>query len=123
MYKKRIFENVTNKGVLIKNIEKDYLAGKTIREIAEDYSFTERQIRHIINYYIKIDRKDVKKQLRKKEEVMREREIIKVDDDKFLVDDKPARRTTLEDMISKANEELRKQQRKKSTNKKVENNK
>ena len=122
MYKKRIFENVTNKSVLIRNIEKDYLTGKTIREIAEDYSFTERQIRHIINYYIKIDRKDVKKQLRKKEEVMRERVIIKVDDDKFLVDDKPARRTTLEDMISKANEELRKQ-RKKSTNKKVENNK
>jgi hypothetical protein len=53
---------------------------------------------------------------------MKEHEVIKLDDDKFLVDNKPAKKATLEDMVSKAKEELRKQ-KKRSTNKKVENNK
>jgi hypothetical protein len=122
MYKRKIFENVNDKSYLIRNIEKDYLSGKTLKEIANDYSFSERQIRHIINYYIKIDRKRVKKQLKRKEELMKEHEVIKLDDDKFLVDNKPAKKATLEDMVSKAKEELRKQ-KKRSTNKKVENNK
>ena len=39
-YKKGIFENVEYKRAIIQNIEKDYLTGKTIKEIAENYSFS-----------------------------------------------------------------------------------
>ena len=48
-------------------------------------------------------------------------EIVKIDDNNYLVGDKRARKCTLDDLIKKVNET--KKEKRKSTNKKVENNK
>lgn len=125
MYKKRLFENVEDKKAkqaIIRNIEKDYLSGATLKQISEDYSFTERQVRYIINHYLKLNRKDYKKDNKRKEKNMeKEQIIIKVDDDKFLVDDKPARKATLDDLMKKVRI-IKREMERNSTNKKVENN-
>ena len=125
MYKKRLFENVEDKKAkqaIIRNIEKDYLSGATLKQISEDYSFTERQVRYIIDHYLKLNRKDYKKDIKRKEKNMgKEQVIIKVDDDKFLVDDKAARKATLDDLMKKVRI-IKREMKRKSTNKKVENN-
>ena len=125
MYRKGIFENVEDnksKQAIIRNIEKDYLSGATIKQIAEDYSFTERQVRYIIDHYLKLNRKEYKRNLKRKEKLMgKEHEIIKVDDDKYLIDDKPAKKATIDDLIKKARI-VKREMKRKSTNIKVENN-
>ena len=125
MYKKGLFENVEDKKskqAIIRNIEKDYLSGATLKQISENYSFTERQVRYIINHYLKLNRKDYKIDNKRKEKNMgKEQIIIKVDDDKFLVDDKPARKATLDDLMKKVRI-IKREMKRKSTNKKVENN-
>jgi hypothetical protein len=125
MYKKGLFENVEDKKskqAIIRNIEKDYLSGATLKQISENYSFTERQVRYIINHYLKLNRKDYKRDLKRKEKNMgKNHEVIKVDDDKFLVDDKPAKKATVDDLIKKA-KIVKREMKRKSTNIKVENN-
>ena len=120
-YKKGIFENVEYKRAIIQNIEKDYLTGKTIKEIAENYSFSPRQVRYIIEHYIKINRKDYKNKQRK-EKFMITEEVVKIDDDNYLVGDKPARKATINDLVEKAKVAKKEMKKKNSTNKKVENN-
>ena len=123
--KKGIFENVEDnesKKAILKNIEKDYLSGATLKQISEDYSFTERQVRYIINHYIKINRNEYKKLIKKEKGIMKEEhEVVKVDDYNYMVDDKMARKSTIYDLVYNANL-AKKERKKKSTNKKVENN-
>ena len=105
MYNKnKLFESVEkdNKNAIIENIKKEYLSGKTIKEISENYSFSERQVRYIINYYLKMNNSCRNKGGK----------IMKEKDNKI-------KKATLEDLIKKA--KIVKEQ-KDSTNKKVENN-
>lgn len=104
MYRRKLFENVNeeSKNAIIENIKKDYLNGKTIKEISEDYSFSERQIRYIINYYLKYN-----KSYKKGGNMKNKAEVNK------------GRKATVEDLIKKAKNV---KDQKSSTNKKVENN-
>ena len=120
-YKKGLFENVQGKQAIIRNIEKDYLSGKTIKEISEDYSFNQRQVRYIIEHYLKINRKEYKGKEKKRMMEESNSETIKIDKDNYLVDGKPARKATVKDLMEKA-KLAKKEMKKKSTNKKVENN-
>ena len=120
-YKKGLFENVQGKQAIIKNIEKDYLSGKTIKEISEDYSFNQRQVRYIIEHYLKINRKEYKGKEKKCMVEESNGETIKIDKDNYLIDGKPAKKATVQDLVEKA-KLARKEMKKKSTNKKVENN-
>lgn len=119
MYKtKGLFKNVNDKWAIINNIKKDYLEGKSIDEITENYSFSKRQIRYIIEHYIKINRREYNKSMKNK--MNEDDKIIKIDDDNFMVGDKPARKATIDDLLKKA--KLAKKEANKSTTKQVVEN-
>lgn len=121
--KTTIFKNEQNKKAILKNIFKDYvLEDMTIKEIAENYGYSERQIKYIVDHYIKINKKEYKKFKRKEKDNMENNNIIKVDDKNYMVDDRMARKSTIYDLVYKANL-AKKEMKKKSTNKTVENNK
>ena len=121
--KPTIFKNEQNKKAILKNIFKDYvLEDMTIKEIAENYGYSERQIKYIVDHYIRINKKEYKKFKRKEKDNMENSNIIKVDDKNYMVDDRMARKSTIYDLVYKANL-AKKEMKKKSTNKTVENNK
>ena len=121
--KPTIFKNEQNKKAILKNIFKDYvLEDMTIKEIAENYGYSERQIKYIVDHYIRINKKEYKKFKRKEKDSMENSNIIKVDDKNYMVDDRMARKSTIYDLVYKANL-AKKEMKKKSTNKTVENNK
>ena len=121
-YKKGLFKNEETKRAIINNIKDDYLSGKPISEISEDYGFSKRQIKYIISYYIKINRREYKKELsRRRSMINADDVIVKIDDENYIVGDKRAKKCTLDDLIKKANKT--KKGKRKSTIKKVENNK
>ena len=121
--KPTIFKNEQNKKAILKNIFKDYvLEDMTIKEIAENYGYSERQIKYIVDHYIRINKKEYKKFKRKEKDNMENNNIIKVDDKNYMVDDRMARKSTIYDLVYKANL-AKKEMKKKSTNKTVENNK
>ena len=112
-----IFKNEEHKNVILKNIFKDYvIEDMTTKEIAENYGYNERQIRYIIEKYLNIKKGSGNK---KKMEL----EITKIDKDNFIINDKICKRSTLEDLIEKAERAKRIINKNNSTNKQVENNK
>lgn len=111
--RKLLFVNRKQMRTILDNIYDDYvIKNMTIVELADKYGYSVRQIRYIIKKYL-----CVKKESRCRRKI----NIEKIDKNEFIVDGKFARKSTLEDLIEKAN--MVNKNEKESTNKKVEKNK
>lgn len=120
MWRKRqliIFKDEQHKDTILKNIFKDYvIEDMTIKELADNYGYSERQIRYIIEKYLNFKKgSGCKKKM--------ELEIERIDKDNFIINDKLYKRSTLENLVEKAERAKRKMNKNKSTNTQVENNK
>lgn len=113
MRRRSLFSDSKQKTALLNNMYNDYVVkNMTMAEIADKYGYSKRQIRYIIRTYLCV----------KKGSGKRKMNIEKLDNNEFVVDGKFARKTTLEDLILKA-EMVKRKKNKESTNKKVEKNK
>ena len=115
----RLFYNRDHMQSILKCMYNDYIInGVSIREMAEDYSYSERQIRYIINRYLGVkpgkgNGRRYKNMEKKEQEEMPHR--IELDDDMYVIDGKLAKKATVEDLIIQSRKYT------KYTNKKVEN--
>ena len=123
--KSKIFYNVEQRNSLLKNIYTDYVENNmTIPQMAEEYGYSKRQIRYIIDRYLCI-RKGSGKHMGKREDLdikIRNGENSDKDIEEYISngyfvtsDGKVATLATVEDLMKKS------EKYRKNTNKKVEN--
>ena len=102
----KIFFNKNSKQIdaLLKSIYYDYIIlNKSTKEMAEDYPYSERQLRYIIDRYLLVKKGKGNKMGRNNNENEEDNDIKveRVDDDIILINGKAARKTTVQDLIEK----------------------
>ena len=116
-----IFASCSDRNSLLKSIEYEYTHGEKIKDIAEHFNMTEKQISYIVHKKLCLSRdknmikkgnKNMEKE-KKKKEIIYDGELDKEDVDIVMIDDKMYRKATVSDLVKRANTLNR-------TNKKVE---
>jgi hypothetical protein len=106
----------TNKEALLKAIGVEYCKGTKLKEIAEMFGMTEKQISYVIHRKLCLRRNGVmkKKEKEKPKGIIYDGELDKEENTDFIViDNKVYRRATVSDLVKRYNSTI---------NKKVENN-
>lgn len=85
MRKKRrdivLFKDTEQKRAILKNILEDYVTNDmSIKELADNYGYSARQIRYIINHYLCVKKGSGKKKMKE--------EIEKLDDGAYIINGK-----------------------------------
>lgn len=121
-----IFASCSDKNSLLKSIEYEYIHGVKIKDIAEHFNMSEKQISYIIRKKLCLSRdkhivkkgitKNMKGKENNKKTIIYDGELDK-EDEIVMIDDKVYKKATVSDLVKRANKILLKK-----TNKKVENN-
>jgi len=116
MRKAKLFKDAKERYYILSGVYDDYVnKGLTVPEISDKYGYSVRQIRYIIDRYLLVKKGKGKKKMQKG--------MVKLDNGLILHDGKISKKTSLDDLICKADiyRERIKDKRSNSTNKKVEN--
>ena len=120
-----IFASCSDRNSLLKSIEYEYTHGEKIKDIAEHFNMSEKQISYIIRkklclsrdkHIVKRGTTNMKGKENNKKTIIYDGELDK-EDEIVVVDDKVYKKATVSDLVKRANKILSKK-----TNKKVENN-
>jgi hypothetical protein len=125
---RKLFSNIEQRNSLLKSLYIDYVEkNMTITQISDEYGYSKRQIRYIIDRYLQVKKGSgnhhvpvvkVEEQIVEKEKDESNYTVDDYLDNGYIItsDGKMAKRTSVEDLLELAKKRI------KNTNKKVENN-